>query len=63
MLPDFLGDHFLFGCRDGQARQQPQLAGLFRSEVAKLTTRLPDFPYSCWGPKHRISCPVCPWEV
>lgn len=49
-LADLLGDHFLSGCRERQeARQQPQLAVLFRSEVVSLTTRFPDFPYSSSG--------------
>lgn len=45
---NFLGDHFLPRFRDRQEeRHQPQLAVLFRSEAAKLTTRLPAFLYIC----------------
>lgn len=49
-LADLLGDHFLSGHRGRlEDRQKPSLAGLFRSEVVKLTTRLPRFPDSSLG--------------
>lgn len=60
-LTDFLGDHFLSGCRERrEERQPPQLAVLFRLEAAQLTPGSPVFHTAVPGQSTGFLVPSAP---